>query len=81
MIQVNVRTQEALADFAKRAAEYFRDNPSSYTFADGDPTPGDPLAIRWNTLAVLVVKLGEEQPLCYPVWQFIKQDLPKLKGE
>jgi len=81
MIEVNVRVQQNCADFAKQAAEYFRDNPSSYTFADGNPIPGELLAIRWNTLAVLVIRLAEEQPLCYPVWQFIKQDLPKLKGE
>jgi hypothetical protein len=68
------------AEFARKAAEYFKENPRCYTYADRDPTPGEFFAIRWNPYTVLVVRLDEDwDPACYPLAQWKMDDLPPLK--
>jgi hypothetical protein len=68
--------------FAAKAADWFKNNPKCYTYAEGDPKPGCLFAIRWNPYTVLIVKLDEEfEPLCYPTVQFFTGDLPPLVGE
>lgn len=79
MISINVSTQVEEADFARAATEHFRENPQCFTYSKGDPTPGELFAIRWNCMAVLVVKLSDDHtPLIYAVHQFIGSDLPSL---
>lgn len=74
--------EQEQARFAEEAANYFRENPHSFTYADGDPEAGELFAIRWNSFTVLVVRLAEDfEPLCYPTVQFFSGDLPPLKGE
>lgn len=70
-----IRANEA---FARKATDHFTAHPSHYTYAEGDPQPGELLAIRWNDFTVLIVKLDESfQPECWPVVQLIGTDLPK----
>ena len=77
MQSVNVDTQMEQAKFAAAATEYFKEYPQCSTYAVGDPTPGELLAIRWNCMSVIVVKLDPETPvLHYEVHQFIQSDLP-----
>lgn len=79
MIEVNIENQREMNAFAEKAATDFRDHPKHYTFADGDPKEGELLAIRWNSIAVLVVRLGEMKPHIYPVHQLIGKDLPPME--
>jgi hypothetical protein len=54
--------------FAERAAASFAENPTHWTFAGGDPEPGQLLALRWGlgNDCVLVVKLdAEHEPTLY----------------
>jgi len=77
MTIVNIETDKEAAEFARRASENFRDNPKYYTFSDGDPECGQLFAIRWNSFAVLVVRLHEDTPVrVYPIHQFNIKDFP-----
>jgi hypothetical protein len=79
MTTVNVEQQQEEAEFARKATEHFRDHASHYTYADGDPKPGELFAIRWNSFAIIVIRLSSEhEVLNYASYQFIKQDFPKL---
>ena len=70
------------AVFAEKAANYLRENPRCYTYAESYPEPGKLFAIRWNSFTVLVIRLAEDfEPLCYPTRQFFPDDLPPLKGD
>jgi hypothetical protein len=76
---VDISKEKEAHDFAECATRYFAENPSCFTYANGDPTPGEFFAIRWNSFTVLVVRLDESfVPACYPTYQFIKADLPRL---
>ena len=79
MRQVIISQQLEADEFAKKATEFFAINDWAYTYADGDPTPGELFAIRWNTMAVSVVRLcPDTEPLLYTSHQFIGGDLPPL---
>jgi hypothetical protein len=81
---VNIDEDAQQAAFAKLAAEAMSQNPRLYTFAEGDPSPGELFAIRWNPFTVLVLKLDDEHiPALYPTQNanMIMADLPPLKGE
>lgn len=66
--------------FAEEATNYFNENPTVTTYAERDPEPGKFLALRWNSTAVLILKIApEDEVSVYPVRQFIKSDLPKLQ--
>jgi hypothetical protein len=68
------------ADFARSAAEHFRDHPSNYTYTDGDVKPGELFAVRWNKFSVAIFKLDDIfEPAIYPVAQFLRSDLPPLQ--
>lgn len=80
MITVDIAQQQEEAEFARKATEHFRDHSNCYTYADGDPTPGELFAIRWNSFAIIVVRLSADHSvLNYASHQFIQQDFPKLK--
>ena len=80
MTIVDIHKDKQAADLARRATEHFRDNPQSYTFADGDPKAGELMVIRWNPFTVLVLRIQEDEAIrLYSVHQFIPTDLPKLK--
>lgn len=59
--------QEEIIDFAKRAAACFAEHPEFWTYADGDPTPGKLLALRWGLhgRAVLVCRLDDCDPMIF----------------
>jgi hypothetical protein len=79
MLSVDVEKQQQEAEFARKATEHFLANANHYTYADGDPKPGQLFAIRWNSFAIIVVRLDDEAPvLNYAAYQFIQQDFPKL---
>jgi len=79
MITVNIRQQQEESEFARKATEHFRDHANCYTYAEGDPTPGELFAIRWNSFAIIVVRLSADHAvLNYASYQFIQQDFPKL---
>jgi hypothetical protein len=44
MTIVSISRDTEVATFARRAAEAFQKTPSIYTWAEGDPTPGQLLA-------------------------------------
>ena len=74
--------EKEFEQFAETASKYFKENPHCYTYAEGDPAAGQLLAIRWNTMAVLILRVdGEFEPLIYTVRRFIGDDLPPLKPE
>lgn len=79
MITVNIQQQQEEAEFARKATEHFRDHNNRYTYADGDPKPGELMAIRWNSFAIIVIRLSaDHEVLNYASHQFIQQDFPKL---
>jgi len=79
---VSITASKKEQDFAQKAVEYMSTHPSSYTYADGYPKAGELLAIRWNPFTVLVIMLDEvHEPACYRTYDFIRKDLPPLKGE
>ena len=77
---VNPSRDHAAQHFATAAAEYFKNDPKAYTYADGDPKAGMFLAIRWNSYTVMVVELAEQEPLLFPTSMLIGCDLPKMEG-
>jgi hypothetical protein len=81
MRSIRICSQEESAVFARKASEHFRDNPRAYTFAEGDPVAGELMAIRWNSFAVLLIRLSEDsEPSIYATAQFFPGDLPPLQG-
>lgn len=78
---VNIAQDQAGAEFAGKAASAMAANPKLYTWAEGDPTAGELLAIRWNSFTVLVVRLDECCDVSlYATNQLIGEDLPPLEG-
>lgn len=77
---VNPEKDATTLAFAKKAAEYFAADPACFTYASGDPTPGELFAVRWNPHTVLVLELSSvDVPLLYSVFDLgLKEDLPKL---
>lgn len=61
MTIINLEKNKEADDFAKKAAEHFRDNPPHFTYAESDPAPGHLFAIRWNPYTVLVIRLHDEE--------------------
>jgi hypothetical protein len=86
---VRIAEEQDLTDFAKRAALAFQDNPAQYSYSEAVDRPGegtdlhaeDLLALRWNSMSVLVCRLSDFEPRLYPVHQFIKGALPKAENE
>lgn len=78
---ISIHQNKEEEGFAQKAIEAMRDNPKLYTYAEGDPSAGRLLAIRWNPFTVLVVKLDEaHEPALYPTHDFIGDDLPPLRA-
>lgn len=76
---IHISEEQENAKFAEEAANHFKSYPTSFTYAESDPTPGKLFAIRWNSSTVLIVKLHEDfEPLGYPTRQFFREDLPRL---
>jgi len=52
----------ALSEFAERAARSMENNKDIYTYSDGQPAPGQLLALRWGlgNDCVLVVRLDDD---------------------
>jgi len=61
--------------FAERAAEHFKNNPSHYTFTDGEIEAGAHFALRFGMGddCVVIFKISDENPINY-------QNLIKTKG-
>lgn len=59
--QVNIDSEVAQIEFARKAAKAFASNKEISTFTYGEITPGSFLAIRWGLGedCVLVVKVDE----------------------
>ena len=59
--QVNIDSEIAQIEFAKKAAKAFAGNSELSTFSYGAPTPGSFLALRWGLGedCVLVIKIDE----------------------
>lgn len=76
---INITNEKENAEFAEKAANHFRAHAQSFTYADGDPTAGELMAIRWNPFTVLIIQLSADFcPLLYPTAQFFPGDLPEL---
>lgn len=77
---VDIRKDMRAADFARAAAQHFAAHPSFYTYADGDPKPGELMAVRWNSFTVLVLEVGEDfEPSLYDTGALGVGRLPNLK--
>lgn len=77
---INIDSQNEKNRFAEAATNYFNENSTATTYAKHDPEPGKFLALRWNSMAVLILKIDpEDEVSVYPVHQFIQSDLPKLQ--
>lgn len=80
MTLINIQKDKECAEFARAAAECFRDHPYCFTYAVGDPKPGCLFAIRWNSFTVMVVRLDDEDLVrLYGSHDLIQQELPKLE--
>jgi hypothetical protein len=78
---VSLSKEQDAADFARKAAMDFSENPKHYTYSEGDPQPGELFAIRWNSFAVLVFRLSDDmEPSCYPTHDLIGKDLPPMEA-
>jgi len=77
---VNQTRDKAARDLAELAGRHFTDHPGSYTYADGDPAPGELMAIRWNSYTVMVIQLNDEEPLLFPTANLGLPDLPRMGG-
>ena len=75
---VNMEGEAQVADFARRAIASFAASPHTYSYGDDDPTPGKLLALRWTRHSIIVVRLAEEDVLCYGVNDFSDGQLPPL---
>lgn len=76
---INIANEKKNAEFAEKAANHFRNNAQSYTYADDDPTAGELMAIRWNPFTVLIIRLSDDfEPRAYTTAQFFIGDLPRL---
>jgi hypothetical protein len=77
---IDIDSQNEKNRFAEAATNYFNENSTATTYAKNDPEPGKFLALRWNAMAVLILKIHpEDEVSIYPVYQFIQSDLPKLQ--
>jgi len=80
MREVFPEDEKEFAVFAETASKFFKEQNHCYTYAEEDPTQGQLLAIRWNPMAVLILRVDREfEPLIYTVRRFIGDDLPPLK--
>ncbi|QYW06526.1 hypothetical protein uan_114 [Pseudomonas phage UAntarctica] len=52
-------------EFAKTAAKHFAENPNHWTYAKGNPTPGEWLALRWGggNDCVVVLRVSATDPI------------------
>jgi hypothetical protein len=52
---------EKRIEFVQRAARYFRDNPTHWTYTDEEVEPGELFAVKWgaDNDCVLIFKLDE----------------------
>jgi hypothetical protein len=59
--------EEGRIAFARRAAARFAQDPKLWTYAAGDPEPGELLALRWGLGedCVLVIRVGDDQPVIF----------------
>ena len=77
---IDIDSQNEKNRFAEAATKYFNRNSTATTYAQCDPEPGKFLALRWNAMTVLILKIDpEDEVSIYPVYQFIQSDLPKLQ--
>jgi hypothetical protein len=77
---IDINSQNEKNSFAEAATKYFNENSTATIYAKNDPEPGKFLALRWNAMAVLILKIDpEDEVSIYPVYQFIQSDLPKLQ--
>lgn len=63
MRMTHINAEEATADFAKRAADLFHNDPRKHTFTDsGRLVPGELFAIRWGmgNDCVVVFRIDED---------------------
>lgn len=77
MKHVWLSEEEARQAFAKKAAQHFAKNPGHWTYADGPPTCGELLALRWGggDDCVVVLKVDETSPVVNYM-EIVKEYLP-----
>tara|TARA_R110002050_G_scaffold191532_6_gene326337 strand:- start:4635 stop:5102 length:468 start_codon:yes stop_codon:yes gene_type:complete len=82
MILINLSAENERAAFARDAAQYFRDNPLTYTYAKGDPEAGKLLAVRWNGVTVMVLRIEEAStPVLYRSHDLIAGEIGEVHHE
>lgn len=67
------------ARFAEAAAEHFAKNKQHWTYSAGDgPVPGELFALRWGlgNDCVVVVRIGDDEPVNYQSIIYDPNDLP-----
>lgn len=61
MRSVYLQEQRDESAFIEKAARYFEEHPQAKSFAENDPEPGEPLALRWgpDRNCIVLVKLDQ----------------------
>lgn len=79
MRMTDTYTESERMAFARKAADHFAGHKEHWTYSDGDgPVPGELFALRWGlgNDCVVVVRIGDDEPVNYQSIIYDPNDLP-----